>query len=237
MWRRNVLLWFIFVHCTYWAMGKNHHHDPFEYFDFDLRRPCAGWQAGFADYLADQESLYELAWAYVNECTNLNQGLFISGNNHSDDLFMFIKHPICSLEPSTIYEVEAWVELWSKAPTGCIGAGGDPGENVYVKFGAVPDEPSPVIEDDGTVRMNVDIGRQSISGADALVIGNIATSITDCHNEQYELKELETPAPLITRSDPSGTLWIFVGTDSGFEGKTSLIYKRLCLQIHRQGCR
>ena len=150
---------------------------------------------------------------------------------------MFIKHPICSLEPSTIYEVEAWVELWSKAPTGCIGAGGDPGENVYVKFGAVPEEPSPVIEDDGAVRMNVDIGRQSISGADALVIGNIATSITDCHNEQYELKELETPAPLITRSDPSGTLWIFVGTDSGFEGKTSLIYKRLRLQIHRQECR
>ena len=46
-------------------MGKNHHHDPFEYFDFDLSRPCAGWQAGFADYLADQESLYELAWAYA----------------------------------------------------------------------------------------------------------------------------------------------------------------------------
>jgi len=152
-------------------------------------------------------------------------------------LFMFIKHSICNLEPCTIYEVEACVELWSKAPTGCIGAGGDPGENVYVKFGAVPEEPSPVIEDDGMVRMNVDIGRQSIGGADALVIGNIATSITDCHNEQYELKELETPAPLITRSDQSGTLWIFVGTDSGFEGKTSLIYKRLCLQIHRQGCR
>ncbi|PYJ98385.1 MAG: PEP-CTERM sorting domain-containing protein [Verrucomicrobia bacterium] len=237
MLRRNLLLSFIFVHCTYWAMGKPHHHDSFEYFDFDLRRPCAGWQAGFADYLADQESFYELASAYADACTNLNRGLFISGNNHSDDLFMFIKRPICNLEPSTIYEVEAWVEFWSKAPTGCIGAGGDPGESVYVKFGATPVEPSTVIEDDGTVRMNVDIGHQAIDGADAVVIGNIATSITDCHNEQYELKELETLAPLVTRSDPRGTLWIFVGTDSGFEGKTSLIYTQVRVTIHKQGCR
>ena len=237
MWRRNFLLWFIFVHCAYWVMGKPHHHRPPEYFDFDLRRPCARWEAGFADYLADQESLYELAWAYANGCTNLNQGLFISGNNHSDDLFMFIKHPICNLEPCTIYEVEAWVELWSKAPTGCIGVGGDPGESVYVKFGAASGEPSPVIEDDGMVRMNVDIGQQAIDGADALVIGNIATSLTDCHNEQYELKELETAAPLIARSDPRGTLWIFVGTDSGFEGKTSVIYTQVRVWIHKHECR
>src|SRR5437016_10281996 len=187
MQRRNVLLAFVILHFAYGAIakphhddkgGKPHHHGDFLNFDFDLRDPCAEWQAGFADYRADQESFYELAWTWANECTNVNRGLFISGNNHSDDLFMFIKHPICSLEPSTIYEVEAWVELWSKAPTGCIGAGGDPGENVYVKFGAVSEEPSTGIEDDGTVRMNVDIGRQSISGADALVIGNIATSIT-----------------------------------------------------------
>ena len=125
----------------------------------------------------------------------------------------------------------------AKAPTGCIGVGGDPGESVYVKFGAAPEEPSPVIQEDGTVRMNVDIGQQAIGGADAVVIGNIATSITDCHNEQYELKELETAAPLITRSDPSGTLWIFVGTDSGFEGKTALIYTQVRLTIHKQGCR
>ncbi len=217
-------------------MGKSHHHDILN-FDFDLRCSCDGWQAGFADYLANQESLYELTSTCSNESTNLNQGLFISGKNYSDDLFMFIKHPICNLEPSAIYQVEAWVEFWSKAPTGCIGVGGDPGESVYVKFGAAPEEPSPVIQEDGTVRMNVDIGQQAIGGADAVVIGNIATSITDCHNEQYELKELETAAPLITRSDPSGTLWIFVGTDSGFEGKTALIYTQVRLTIHKQGCR
>jgi len=236
MWRRKVLIAFIVVQFTYSAMGKPHHHDSFLNFDFDLRRWRDGWQAGFADYRADQESFYELAWAYQDECTNLNRGFFISGDNHSDDLFMFIKRPVCNLEPSTLYEVEAWVEFWSKAPTGCAGVGGDPGASVFVKFGAAEEEPSPVIENDGMVRMNVDIGHQAIGGANAVVIGNIATSIADCHNEQYELKELETLAPIITRSDPKGTLWIFVGTDSGFEGETSLIYTQVRVQVHRHEC-
>jgi hypothetical protein len=150
---------------------------------------------------------------------------------------MFIKHPICGLKPLTTYQVEARVEFLSKAPTGCLGIGGDPGANVYVKFGASPEEPLAVVGDDGQVTMNVDIGHQAQDGAAAQVIGNIATSITDCHNEQYEVKELETPAPLITRSDRSGTLWVFVGTDSGFEGKTSLIYTQVRVQIQKHKAR
>src|SRR5438034_3437479 len=228
--RRSVLSWFIAFHLANSAAEEPRHHGPSV--NFDLRRSCAGWQAGFADYYADQESFYELAWACANGPTNLNRGLFISGSNHSDDLFMFIKHRIHGLKPSTTYRIEARVQFWSKAPTGCVGIGGDSGENVYVKFGAASEEPLTVLED-GVVRMNVDIGNQAHGGANAEVIGNIATSITDCHNERYELKELETRTPLLVRADRKGTLWIFVGTDSGFEGKTSLIYTQVRLHLHK----
>jgi subtilisin family serine protease len=199
---------------------------------FDLRHSCAGWQAGFADYPAGQESFYQLAWECAGQSTDLPQGLFISGNNHSDDLFMFIKHRIAGFKPLTTYQVEASVEFLSKAPTGCLGAGGDPGADVYMKFGASAEEPAPVVQPDGMARMNVDIGHQSHAGSNAVVIGNIATSITDCHNERYELKELATPRPLSVRSDRSGALWIFVGTDSGFEGRTSLIYTQVRVRFH-----
>ena len=228
--RRSVLFLFIAFHLANAAVEEPRHHGPSV--NFDLRRSCAGWQAGFADYYADQESFYELAWACANGPTNLNRGLFISGSNHSDDLFMFIKHRIHGLKPSTTYRIEARVQFWSKAPTGCVGIGGDSGENVYVKFGAASEEPLTVLED-GVVRMNVDIGNQAHGGANAEVIGNIATSITDCHNERYELKELETRTPLLVRADRKGTLWIFVGTDSGFEGKTSLIYTQVRLHLHK----
>jgi hypothetical protein len=109
--------------------------------------------------------------------------------------------------------------------------GGDPGASVYVKFGASADEPVPVLQPDGKLRMNVDIGQQSNSGTNAVVIGNIATTNTDCFNTQYELKELQTPAPLAAQSDANGTLWIFTGADSGFEGRTALFFTRVNIRI------
>lgn len=231
MLRRNLLLSIIAFPFSSLMMGESHHHDLFA--TFDLRDSCCEWVVGFADYRAGEEEFHELAWACANESSDLNPGLFVSGSNRSDDLFMFIKRPICGLKPRTLYEVEAGIQFLSKAPTGCAGIGGDPGGNVYMKFGALTEEPSAVIEG-GMVRMNVDIGHQSNDGTNAIVLGNIATGITDCHNEKYEVKELETPAPLIVETDRTGTLWIFVGTDSGFEGKTSLIYTEVCVGIQRQ---
>ena len=235
MLRRSVLLLFFVFSLAFWtAADPGHNHLDAS---FDLRRSCSTWQVGFADYLAGQESFYHLTWECAQQPTNLLQGLFISGMNNSDDLFMFLKHPMTGLKPLTDYRVQAQVQFLSKAPTGCVGLGGDPGASVYVKFGASTEEPSAIVEADGMVRMNVDIGHQAFGGADAQVIGNIATGITDCHNERYEPKELETLTPLITRSDRKGTLWIFVGTDSGFEGVTSLIYTQVRVRIHTDGAR
>src|SRR6266436_5362510 len=75
--------------------------------------------------------------------------------HHGDDLFMFIKHPIDGLKRSTHYRIDASVQFWSKAPKGCVGIGGDSGENVYMKFGASPEEPLTFVED-GVVRMKLD---------------------------------------------------------------------------------
>ena len=198
---------------------------------FDLANACDDWQAGFADYPAGQESFFELAAQCADSSTNANRGVFLSGANHSDDLFMFIKHPVSGLKPAKNYFVEASIEILSKAPTNCIGVGGDPGMSVYVKFGASTVEPVPVIQTNGYVRMNVDIGSQSNSGSNAVVIGNIATTSTNCFNEHYELKRLQSPAPLAAQSDADGTLWIFAGADSGFEGRTSLFFTQANIRI------
>jgi hypothetical protein len=227
---KRVLISLLILLCAHAAAGKGGRNGWSA--RFDLRDSCAGWRVGFADYRADQESFYELTWACAIDSTLLNRGLFVSGNNHSDDLFMFIKHPVHGLKPRTLYQVEARVGFLSKAPTGCLGIGGDPGANVYVKFGSATVEPVPTLQPDGLVRLNVDIGNQSNDGINAVVLGDIATSFTDCHNDRYEPKELESPSPLVTRSDDWGRLWIFVGTDSGFEGKTSLFYTTVRVHIH-----
>jgi hypothetical protein len=205
----------------------------FARFDLTDSNSCAEWQAGFADYPAGQESLYQLTARCVDDSTSPNRGFFLSGDNHSDDLFMFIKHPISGLKPYGLYEVEASIELLSKAPTNCIGAGGDPGAGVLVKFGAATVEPVPLIRSNGYVRMNVDIGNQSNRGSNAVVIGDITTTNANCFNTQYALKELGTAEPLVVQSDANGALWIFAGADSGFEGRTSLYYTRVRIHLHR----
>ena len=71
----------------------------------------------FADYPVGEESFYELSWGWDNlpaEVTvdgkeaskTLSKGLFLSGNNHSDDLFMFVKRKITGLDPNTAYSVQ-----------------------------------------------------------------------------------------------------------------------------------
>ena len=43
--------------------------------------------------------------------------------------------------------------------------------------------------------------------------------------DAYEFKVLKNnKKPLKIKSDADGKLWVFVGTDSGFEGKTVLYY-------------
>ena len=172
----------------------------------------AGWSGGFADYPVGQEEFYELesGWQALPESLPGN-GLFISGNNHSDDLFMFIKGPIDGLKASTPYSLTFKITLATNAPTGCFGIGGAPGESVFLKAGATRVEPKPIVAETN-YQMNIDK----------------ANSNTDCTNPIYQIKVLQTDsAPFHVKTDEGGSLWILVGTDSGYEGITSLYYTQL----------
>jgi hypothetical protein len=156
----------------------------------------------------------------------MGSALFCSGNNHSDDLFMFWKGKIGGLEPNRTYRVRFTVEIATSAPRGCVGIGGAPGEGVTVKAGSSSIEPEAVAVS-GTYRMNVDKGEQSSGGADAAAIGDIANSQLCGEEPRWEIKELSGERAIETVADKEGTLWLYVGTDSGFEGTTSLYFTRI----------
>jgi len=50
------------------------------------------------------------------------------------------------------------------------------------------------------------------------------------------LKELESAAspPLTVMPNPDGSVWLLMGTDSGFERRTSLYYTRVSVQLTPQ---
>ncbi|MYH97782.1 MAG: hypothetical protein F4129_14915 [Acidimicrobiia bacterium] len=157
-------------------------------------------------------------------------GIYIQGHNRSDDLFMFLKRQVEGLEPSATYTVSVSIDLASSIPLGMVGIGGSPGESVYVKAGASTVEPVGVTGSNNHWRMNIDKGNQSTGGSAMKVIGNVANP--DVVGDEYRIKTLASGAEFLSvETDSEGRAWLIVGTDSGFEGLTTLYYDQISFTL------
>ena len=204
---------------------------------FDFAQSEEGWKADFVDLPTNNEdsNFYELKYAYTNLPPNLGtrKSIMLSGNNHSDDLFMFIKRKVTGLNPNTYYTLVFEVELASNAPKGSVGIGGSPGESVYLKAGASEIEPVKKVQGDRYV-LNIDKGNQSEAGSNATVLGDIATPLTVAEYTLITRNNANTSAePLIAQTNSAGDLWLMIGTDSGFEGTTTVYYTKIKVLFSR----
>lgn len=201
--------------------------------DFSLGAQC--WAAGFSDYHVGADSLLKLTAGVRTLPAPLDttrQAYFISGRNRSDDLFMYLKRRITGLHPAARYQLRFGVLLATDEPSGCVGAGGSPGESVWLKAGADSIEPVAVVDSKGWLQLNLPKGNQSVAGGDAVLLGTIDYGPGDCINRVYTLKTFDSSAtPLETTADGQGNLWLFVGTDSGFEGLTALYYLAISVRL------
>ena len=197
-------------------------------YSFDFGESQDNWEVDFTDFPAGVDSSsYELQFAYTDRPSNLGtkKSMMMSGNNHSDDLFMFMKRKISDLSPNTDYTLVFEVELASNAPKGLAGIGGAPGESVFLKAGATSTEPKKVIEDN-QYTLNVNKGNQNDPGEIAIVLGDIAVSY-DTQDYALITRNNTEKTPFIARSNSKGEIWLIVGTDSGFEGTTTVYYTRV----------
>lgn len=207
---------------------------------YDFRTGANGWQAGFADYPPGQEKFYELQSALreLPDVAPTRPSYFISGNNHSDDLYMFLKKQLTArdgIKPNTTYSLKFKVVVASNAPSGCMGVGGAPGEGVTLKAGASAIEPKPV-DQDGMYRMNVDKGNQTQGGPAGAVMGDIANGLP-CDTPSatpYVSLTRERASEYPVKSSAQGDLWLLVGTDSGFEATTALYYQQIQVELTAQ---
>lgn len=194
---------------------------------WDFSEGDGGWQGDFADYPPGEEEFFELAWGLRPLPANLGDdtALSITGANRSDDLFMYFRNQIDGLAPNTNYQVTFDIELASNAPDGSFGIGGSPANSVYLKAGATLVEPVPVLDSsENLLRLNVDKGNQSNAGADSVLLGDIAKPEEEPFNFDYALIDRTNQQPYNFRTDDSGSAWLYFGTDSGFEGTTTLYY-------------
>jgi hypothetical protein len=207
---------------------------------FDFSNGALGWQADFADYppAYNRDNFYELQAELRNlpaEIDASRTGFYFQSNNHSDDLFAFMKRrlgPADGIVAGTRYQVTYTLTLASNTQSGCGGIGGSPGESVYLKAGASPVEPVPFLNSLGSLVMNVDKGNQSQSGPAASVAGNIANGLT-CNLSSQPYVSIQRTHQHTTEvaASSAGELWLLVGTDSGFEGRTTLYYQRIEVKL------
>ncbi|MDE2774037.1 MAG: hypothetical protein OXI46_10080 [Gemmatimonadota bacterium] len=202
-------------------------------FNFDFGPGPHGFVADFADYPPEHAEIYDLTADHrpIPPPLDSRSGLFISGINRSDDLFMFYRGALDGLMPGARYAATVSVEIATDTPSGCFGVGGAPGESVWIKAGVSAREPVPVL--DGThLRMNVDIGSQSNSGVQAVVLGNVANTRRCEEPRQWEIKTLAEQAVAAPVSPtPDGRAWLLIGADSGFESLTQVYFTRVSVTL------
>lgn len=191
---------------------------------FDFEKDDAGFAPIYADYPNSEgvKEFYEFRHEYAEvPIDGAGNGIFISGNNHSDDLFMGYVKTQEGFVPARTYHFSVSFKLATDVEGGLVGVGGAPGEGVTVKCGVTPTEPATTLVSNGYFdyyRLNIDAGRQSNGGADMVVVGDMAKTENNLPGK-YEFKEFR--AEFDVAAGARGEVYLIIGTDSGFEATTS----------------
>jgi hypothetical protein len=195
---------------------------------YDFQEGSHGWLPGFTDYSLLNGDLQRVAEIreLPEEVARGFKAYYLQSMNRSDDMFMYLKKdlgPEDGIEAGRLYSVTIDIEVASNAPTGCFGVGGAPGEGVWLKAGVSPTEPVSILSGD-FLTLNLDKGNQSGGGQDAGIVSDIANGDPCESPHRYVLLHRVYHHPKPVRSRWDGHLWVFAGTDSGFEGLTGLYY-------------
>jgi hypothetical protein len=190
---------------------------------YSFNEGTEGWVGGVSDYHMSANNIdFSFEHAALPSPLDTESGaLKLAGTNTSDDLFMFVKKEITGLTSNQPYQFHIEVTFASDESDGQVGIGGSPGESVFVKAGATTIEPEKMLNDNDMYRMNIDKGNQSQGGTDMSVIGDFSN---DTDQNVYTLKTLSTTSFFVTTASDTGSAWVIIGTDSGFEGETEIYY-------------
>lgn len=184
-----------------------------------------GWKGAFADLPVKYDpDIYELQYArellpIADNKTNF--GLKLKGMNRSDDLFMFVSKKMDGLTPNTTYQAVLSFNLYTDQAGGMMGVGGAPGEAVSIKAGIVSKQPEVIELNDGGepyFRLNLDKGNQRNEGQDMKIVGTMVQPNDELKGYQPVAMSYSTTI----KSNDKGELYFIIGSDSGYEGLTTL---------------
>ncbi len=208
---------------------------------WDFESGAQGWQSGFADLPVAPDVDYELLGEVtVNPSPATGHGFRLRGYNHSDDLCMYIWRELTAADgvvAGRVYRVELTVDMVSRSPgtlaDQCSGVGGNPNINIIGHVIARPITTVQTTEVIPYVRLTIDKGNQSVQGPDAFSLGSTENGILDCASHAYvaitrrSTDFNQSHARATVTVTPEGRAWVYVGTDSAYEGTSDYYIDRV----------
>jgi hypothetical protein len=209
---------------------------------FTFRHGSAGLLPAFTDYSLETDGFNFLAEVRslpkeVDVVSANRKAFFLQSNNHSDDIFMYLKGLLSQadgLKPGRLYKLAFDIELASNSRD-CVGIGGSE-DSVWLKAGGSTLEPIPALLPGNYVSINIDKGDQQMGGRNLGFIGSIWNGQHCEEPARYILlrKTYQHPFP-IRATEYDAQLWFAVGTESGFEGMTGVYYYSITVSAQRVG--
>ena len=190
----------------------------------------------FTDIVVDvpvnylEKDFYEYSYEITDApIENMGNAIKFEGSNHSDDMFMGFYKKVDGLKANETYIYKLSFDIGTNVPKGMGGIGGSPGSSVYVKAGITDQAPIAEIDDSNHIRLsNLDKNNQSQSGKDLKVVSDMEKA-SDDYSENYEYKTIVRH--FIATTNDNGEAYIIIGTDSGFEGFTTVYYDNIKLSL------
>ena len=220
----------VLVACLIMSCRKHNEYADKRYVSV-FSKDTDGWHVFFSDYPAGEEDFYELSFQHSglpDPLDNTIKSLKISGNNHSDDLLSLVYRKFAGLKPNKQYAITFDVELASNVATNWFGIGGSP--DLSLGAGAIAYPPASTIDEEGLHRPNFSSAIQShLPNENFEILGTIG--VGEDVTEYALIRRNNKNKPLIATANSNGELWVMIGTDSGFEGATTLYYKSIKVNL------
>ena len=201
-------------------------------YTYNFSSGTQGWDSLFSDYPKGEESFYELEFAYSHLPEPLDttiKAIRLSGNNHSDDLLSFITTRISQLIPNAVYEVTFDITMASNVATNSAGIGGSP--DLALGVGGLGYEPANALDEANWYRTNFISLLQSRESNNVMqMIGTIGVQDTTTAYTLINRNNKDNPIKL--KTNEYGELWLMIGTDSGFEGITTLYFNSIIIRLN-----
>jgi hypothetical protein len=198
-----------------------------------------GWSGDFSDYPLYREEDMGLESGFrplPAPFDTTRKSYYIAGTNLGEDLFLFAKTRMENLREGTRYRLNFEATVAINSPDSC---GSDSLTNrgeIYIKAGASFPEPVPIQDNDRDsvrYRLNIDKGRYGHDGSNAVVLGSITSGSTCDPVHPYRLYNMESAGTVTVEADANGSVWIFIGTETSYNGRTSVYYTRFHVNASR----